>query len=62
MALTLIFCTPGSEINSEMQSFGMKAKVRVRKKREIQKRISLTLVRDSQQGILLSSVYSVLFH
>lgn len=53
---------PGSEINSEISSFGMKAKMRVGEKWEKQKRISLTCVRNSQQGILLSSMYSVLFH
>lgn len=62
LGLDIDLLTPGSEINSEIQSFGMKAKIRARKKGEIQKRISLTLVRNSQQGILLSSMYSVLFH
>lgn len=62
LGLDIDLLTPGSEINSEIQSFGMKAKIRVRKKGEIQKRISFTLVRNSQQGILLSSMCSVLFH
>lgn len=32
LGLDIDLLTPGSEINSEIQSFGMKAKIRLRKK------------------------------
>lgn len=41
LGLDIDLLTPGSEINSEIQSFGMKAKIRARKKGKYRRELAL---------------------
>lgn len=61
--LDIDLLSPGSETNSETQSIGMKAKIRVRKRRNTEKN-SPQFTENFPAGLFffLSRMYSLLFH